>query len=64
MPTRGERFIRKTAPRAGGGVPAGCECFDRNGDNDVDIEDLAAFKACWTGPNVPWSQDLTPNCPP
>ena len=44
---------------AGGGVLAGCECFNRpeagfpHGDNDVDADDLDAFEACASGPEVP-----------
>ncbi len=48
----------------GGGVPAGCECFDRDSDNNVDADDFLEFGRCWTGPNVPWSQPLTPTCVP
>jgi hypothetical protein len=47
-----------------GGVASGCECFNRDSDNDVDADDMADFDACWTGPNVPWSQALTPDCVP
>jgi hypothetical protein len=50
---------------AGGGVPEGCECWDRDGgtgDNDVDANDFTAFSNCWTGPNVPYSAALRPLC--
>jgi hypothetical protein len=47
-----------------GPVPTGCECLDRNTDSKVDGLDLTAFTDCWTGPNVPWSQSLTPGCNP
>jgi hypothetical protein len=49
---------------SGGGVPAGCVCFDRDLDGDIDAADFTAFNRCWTGPNVKWIQLLTPNCSP
>lgn len=40
----------------GGGVPAGCECFDRDengaGDGDIDQTDWDRFEACATGPGI------------
>lgn len=45
-------------------VPTGCDCFDRNTDGKVDTTDFEALSNCWTGPNVPWSQGLTPSCVP
>jgi len=51
---------------AGGGVPSGCACFNRDGDSDVDSADFTAFDHCWTGPNVKY-RDLNPpplNCVP
>ena len=51
----------------GGPVAEGCECFDRDGgygDRDVDIDDVAAFVDCTTGAEVPWNQELTPDCVP
>ncbi len=36
-----------------GGVPAGCECFNRNGDGAIDINDFIEFSKCYTGANVP-----------
>lgn len=47
-----------------GGVPAGCECFDRNADSKVDATDFNAFSNCFTGANVPWSQTIAPTCTP
>ncbi len=47
-----------------GAVPTGCACFDRDQDNNVDSDDFTAFSRCWTGPNVPWSQAVTPSCNP
>jgi hypothetical protein len=47
-----------------GAVPTGCGCFDRNSDSKIDGLDLTGFSNCWTGPNVPWSQSLTPSCSP
>lgn len=34
----------------GGGVAAGCEAFDTNADNDVDLDDHAAFHGTFIGP--------------
>lgn len=42
----------------------GCECFDRDGNNEVDMDDVSAFVACGTGANVPWSLEATPDCEP
>jgi len=40
----------------GGGVPAGCECFDRDsngaGDGDIDQDDWGAFEDCASGPAI------------
>lgn len=47
-----------------GAVPTGCGCYDRNGDSKVDALDLTSFSNCFTGPNVPWSSSVTPNCVP
>ena len=30
----------------------------------VDSTDFLAFKNCYSGANVPWSQSLTPSCAP
>ena len=49
---------------AAGGVPTGCDCFDRNGDGNINDMDFLAFNDCWTGANVPWSAGLTPSCTP
>ena len=46
------------------GIPTGCDCFNRVADNVIDGPDLNAFLNCFTGPNVPWSQAVTPNCTP
>jgi hypothetical protein len=43
---------------------AQCRCFDRDGDDAVDSEDLSAFIKCVTGPAIPWTQSLTPDCRP
>lgn len=46
-------------------MPLGvCACLDRVKDGKIDSEDLVAFEKCATGPNIPWSQALTPNCSP
>ena len=37
----------------GGGVPTGCECFNRVDDNTIDINDFLEFAKCYTGANVP-----------
>ena len=47
-----------------GGVPPGCSCFERNSDSAITVADFQAFGHCWTGPNVPWNQSLTPTCVP
>ncbi len=51
-----------------GGVPPGCECFDKGpdgfADGDVDDDDFGAFDDCWTGPAVPFVAAEHPNCPP
>ncbi len=36
----------------GGGVPAGCGCFNRDADNDIDEDDLTAFEECASGPAI------------
>ncbi len=35
-----------------GGVPAGCECFNRDNDDDVDEQDLEKFANCATRAGV------------
>jgi hypothetical protein len=49
-----------------GGVPSGCECWNRDWDNDVDGDDYTAFNNCWTGPNVKYVDVVPPppNCNP
>jgi len=43
----------------GGGVPVGCECFDRPDalgnppDDDIDEDDFGAFENCASGPSIP-----------
>ncbi len=43
----------------GGGVLPGCECFNRDGDDDVDADDIGSsvtpntFEGCASGPTVP-----------
>ena len=51
---------------SGGGVPAGCECFNQvnSTPEGIDANDFTAFSNCDTGPNVPWSQTLKPACIP
>ncbi|MEP0841822.1 MAG: hypothetical protein HRF43_03825, partial [Phycisphaerae bacterium] len=49
-----------------GNIPAGaeyayCECFDRNNDGDVDLDDLAAFTKCVSGPAIAWAP--SEDCP-
>jgi hypothetical protein len=43
-----------------GGVPPGCECWNRNGDTDITAADFAEFNNCWTGPNVKYSDVTQP----
>ncbi len=47
-----------------GSVPTGCGCYERNQDGKVDATDLTSFSNCFTGPNLPWSQAVTPACVP
>ena len=47
-----------------GGVPDGCEYFDHDNDGDVDLDDFGEFEKCATGPEIPWSPELTPDCNP
>lgn len=55
-----------------GGVPAGCECYDRDdatgaqgGDGDIDGADFVWFENCITGPTVPLDfQNLPLGCVP
>ncbi len=49
---------------ASGGVPAGCECLNRDKDTDVDNDDFTAFADCWSGANTPWSTTIAPSCVP
>jgi len=37
----------------GGGILAGCQCLDSDGDDDIDGADLLSFKACVSGSNIP-----------
>ncbi len=57
-----------TGVNPAGVLPAECNCFDRPepevSDGDVDQADFAKFRDCSTGADVPWSQELTPNCAP
>jgi hypothetical protein len=49
----------------GGGVLAGCECFDRDNDNDVDALDFDEFAKCATGPTVLFDElNPPPGCTP
>jgi hypothetical protein len=50
-----------------GGVPAGCDCFDRDdatgaqgGDGDVDEDDFTWFTNCVSGPTVPLDVENPP----
>ena len=51
-----------------GGVPAGCECFNRDADSNIDADDFTEFNKCWTGPNVHYADVVQPpepnNCIP
>ena len=50
----------------GGGVPTGCECFNRASSTPegIDADDFAEFAKCWTGPNVLYSVALPSGCNP
>lgn len=49
----------------GGGVPMGCECFDRNGDGAITLDDFGnpaspqpnTFAGCYSGPAIPADPD-------
>ncbi|UCD30096.1 MAG: hypothetical protein JSV03_06385, partial [Planctomycetota bacterium] len=52
-----------------GGIPAGCECFNRDDFEDtikdIDIDDYAQFQNCATGPSVPFEAGNPPaGCTP
>ena len=49
---------------SGGGVPPGCECWNRDKNNGVDYNDFTAFNDCWTGPNVPFDPENPGSCVP
>lgn len=48
------------------GLPADpdyCTCFDRTSPvNVIDVTDFNEFKKCVSGPNVPWSPAVAPDC--
>ncbi len=48
----------------GGGVPTGCDCFDRVEDGSIDINDFLAFGNCYTGANVLYSANPPAQCTP
>ena len=50
----------------GGGVPTGCECFDRvsSTPEGIDGADFTQFSNCWTGPNVPFDENNPGSCLP
>lgn len=57
--------FQKCVTGPNGGVPIGCECFNRDSDTDVDEDDFAAFSACVTGPTVPFNTlSPPPGCTP
>lgn len=43
-------------------------CFDREnggeGDGDIDVDDVSAFEACATGPDVPFDAGNPGDCIP
>lgn len=41
--------------------PSYCGCFDRNGDQTINLADYSLFQSCASGPAVPWS--ATAQCP-
>lgn len=45
----------------GGSIADECECFDTEGDGDIDETDVEKFVLCGTGSEVGWV--ATPNCP-
>ena len=51
---------------SGGGVPEGCDCFNRDADTNIDADDFTEFNDCWTGPNVKYVDVVPPptNCNP
>lgn len=48
----------------GGGILPGCACLNRDGDNDIDQEELEDFLSCVSGPDIPWTQSAYPDCVP
>lgn len=44
--------------------PGLCHCFDRDGSDTIDADDLNAFLDCVTGPSIPWTTGLAPSCIP
>jgi len=48
----------------GNGLIAGCECYDRDGNNTVDGADFTEFTNCFTGANVPFDPQVQTACNP
>jgi hypothetical protein len=60
-----QRCYRVDATSSFASIPGiSCACFDRNGDELVDMADVDEFQKCVTGPVLPWSQALAPDCRP
>lgn len=66
---RSTRGLYRDNLRAGGGIPnMDGACFDREnggeGDGDIDVDDVSAFEACATGPDVPFDAGNPGDCIP
>lgn len=62
--------FQKCLTGPGGGVPEGCDYFDRpapgmpGGDGDIDSTDFDAFAACLSGPEIPADPGCETTTPP
>lgn len=56
--------LQRCVTIGGGTYIEDCKCFNRDGDTDIDLDDIGEFADCATGPAVPWSAALAPDCEP
>ncbi len=45
--------LQRCVTGGGGGVPAGCACFNADGDDDIDVNDYGFWLNCASGADVP-----------